>query len=107
MMQKGFMKGKKSAGKGSVKKSNQGSSSGKAPGTSTTSGASKRKRKAESREAAMDLPHATPEEVQAFLDEHSVDDRAKEKLLSLEPNFQTAVIQMGSMADSENQTKML
>merc|ERR1712039_579462 len=50
---------------------------------------------------------ATPEEVEVFLAEHSVDERATEKLQNLDPRLQTLVINRGPMLDARDQTSCL
>lgn len=79
----------------------------KAPGTSTTSGASKRRKKEGDQEALQSLPDAESADVQAFLDAHPVDEKAKAKFLAMNPKAQTAVLNMGSMSEARDPTAML
>jgi hypothetical protein len=53
------------------------------------------------------VPQASPEEVQEFLDLHSVDDHVIEKLNGLDARLQKVVISKGSLEEARDQSAML
>merc|ERR1719203_208143 len=53
------------------------------------------------------IPETSPEEVEGFLEAHTVDDRSKEALRNLDARLQTLVLARGGMEEARDQNSML
>merc|ERR1740117_538584 len=112
MMQ--YMKGK-AKGEGNRK---GGNSQGKKGGVRTTprhpvtekadrSGNTQRKKSSFKKPEDVDVEPATKEEVEEFLAVQEYDQKSKDKLLGIHPNFQRLVLNQGDVVSDSNPSSML